>query len=53
MKTFKIEGWHKLNDEKFFETETFYKCINSNFALKWFTATYKNIDFYKIKLKQL
>jgi hypothetical protein len=52
MKTFKVEGWYRYNDEKDFETEI----VNGFYletALAWFMEKYKVISFYKIDIKEI
>ena len=52
MKTFKIEGWYRLNDEKDFEQEII-TAVDVQMALHIFTRTYGGKSFFKITTKQL
>jgi len=52
MKTFKIEGWYRYNDEKDFETIELYS-DNPEDALKTFKFMYHRINFYKIDIKEI
>jgi hypothetical protein len=52
MKTFKIEGWYRYNDEKDFETETL-EAVNLEDALIKFLDVHYLISFYKIDIKEI
>jgi hypothetical protein len=52
MKTFKIEGWYRYNDEKDFETETL-EAVNLEDALVKFLDVHYLISFYNIDIKEI
>ena len=52
MKTFKIEGWYRYNDEKDFETIQL-NADNPEMALKTFKFMYHRYNFYKIDIKEI
>jgi hypothetical protein len=52
MKTFKIEGWYRYNDEKDFETKEIFS-NNPEDALKTFKDFHKGYNFYKIDIKEI
>jgi len=52
MKTFKMEGWYRYNDEKDFEQEII-KCSSVQVAIQLFTDKYNQLNFYKIDIKEI
>ena len=52
MKTFKIEGWYRLNDEKDFEQEII-TAVDLQMAMYIFIRSYGTKNFFKITTKQL
>jgi predicted alpha/beta-fold hydrolase len=55
MKTFKVEGWYRLHDEKDFESEMFYgnDYNDVEYFVDWFKSMYENRKFYKIDIKEI
>ena len=51
MKTFKVEGWYRHNDEKDFITFSTISDTPEN-AIKIFKNNY-NLHFYKIEIKEI
>jgi hypothetical protein len=52
MKTFKVEGWYRYNDEKDFEVLEF-NCETVKIAIQLFLSVNGNINFYKIDIKEI
>jgi hypothetical protein len=52
MKTFKVEGWYRLHDEKDFEQLTIITA-STEIAIAWFKKIYIQYNFYKIDIIEL
>lgn len=52
MKTFKIEGWYRYNDEKDFEQDLVIGW-NVEEIIDWFKEKYNTVHFYKIDIKEI
>ena len=52
MKRFKIEGWHRYNDEKDFEQLTI-RIDTAERAIQFFKVMYERYNFYKIDIIEL
>ena len=52
MKTFRIEGWYRLNDEKDFENLNVIT-DKAETAIDWFKQIYIQYTFYKIDVREL
>jgi hypothetical protein len=52
MKTFKIEGWYRYNDEKDFEQLTI-RMDKPERAMEFFRVMYERYNFYKIDIKEI
>jgi hypothetical protein len=51
MKTFKVEGWFRYNDEKDFEVETIVS-QSPEYAIEYFKSKFPSLRFYKIIIEQ-
>jgi hypothetical protein len=52
MKTFRIEGWYRYNDEKDFEQLTI-RMDKPERAIEFFRVMYQEYNFYKIDIKEI